>query len=443
MATVLSIRNVTVIDGTSPAPRPHQDVEIRDGVIVAVNPTDAGEPPAGATVVDGKGKYLIPGLWDAHVHLSKAKSEALPVLVANGVTSVRDMGGDPEELRGFRDSIERGQVVGPRIRMAGPMIEAPETLERLAAQETAEDWRRTRVPVPDAGSAARIVDSIAALGVDFLKIREAATPEIYEAVANAARERGIPLAGHPPFSLDPVRGASLGLVSFEHGSYPYPLPDDSTERAGIIEAFRSSGVYLVPTLAAWETQLMDHDSLMVLVLDTAGLRNPRMRLLSPNLVHEWRVDVEDSEPKTKENLQGWLGFFHRNAADIGVLHDAGIPMLPGTDLAGPALFPGYSLHRELELLVDAAGLSPWEALRAATLEPAEMLGLADSVGTIRPGQAADLVLLSKDPLADIRHARDIVGVLRRGVYYDEQAIMRMLGGLTPLETGSLTLRQEP
>lgn len=439
--SALVIRGITLLDGTGGSPRPNATLVIEGNRIVQAGHAADVDVPRGARIVDGEGLYAMPGLWDLHVHLSKAKAEALPLLIANGVTSVRDMGGDLDELRALRRQIGAGELVGPRMLLAGPMFDSPEALDRLRAQPTRERWMVTRVAVPDSASAQTLVDSVAGLGVDFIKIREAVSPAVYAAVVRAALRNDLAVVGHPPYSMDPVEAAALGVASFEHASYPYPLDPDSAARTRILDAFREHGVAMVPTLVAWQVSLMDRDSLWALVQDSLGNRDPRRRLIADFLADEWRFDVEGDERKSDKSLKAWQGFFKLQADDLRAMHEAGIRMLPGSDLAGPSLFPGYALHDELGNLVEHVGLTPMEAIESATRHSAELLGLGDELGTLEVGKLADLVLLGANPVADIANTRRIVGVVADGRYYDEADIMSLLGGLTPQTRGRIDLVQ--
>lgn len=437
------IHDVTLFDGTGSPPRPGMVVVIAGDRIDEILPTAEFEARGRDSIVDGRGFWVIPGLWDLHVHLSTAGAEALPVLLANGVTSVRDMGGVLGELRSMRAEASSGRRAGPRIFMAGPMLEAPATLERIAGQATSEPYRETRIPVPDTVRARIVVDSLADLGVDFIKIREYATEAVYAAVVDAASARGLAVAGHAPFSMDPAQSAQLGIGSFEHASYPYPLPEEGPERSTILSAFRTGGVAIVPTLVAWETNVMFPDSLRLLIADSTGARDPRRRLVSERLVRAWTEDVEDTGPRAPDYYRGYWSFIERMSADLEAMHDAGIPVLPGTDLAGPALFPGFALHDELERMVEWIGMTPRAVLIAATRGSADLLGASDSLGTVEPAKLADLVLLEGDPLADIRNTRRIRAVVARGRWFDRTLVRDLLRGLDPTTRGDVVLSRRP
>ncbi|HSJ12842.1 MAG TPA: amidohydrolase family protein [Longimicrobiales bacterium] len=431
--------DVTLIDGTGDAARSGMVVAIAGDRIDAVLPVADFTARRTDSIVVASGLYAIPGLWDLHVHLSTATADALPVLIANGVSSVRDMGGVLADLRAWRANVEAGLRIGPRIFMAGPMLEAPVTLERIAGKATSERYWETRIPVPDTVHARLVVDSLAALGVDFIKIREYASGETYRAIVEAASARGLAVAGHAPFSMDPVEGASLGVVSFEHASYPYPLPDVGPKRTAILSAFRTSGVAIVPTLVAWETNVMYPDSLRLLAADSTGTRDPRRRLIAPHLAAEWRKDIEEIGPRATNYYAGYWGFIERMSRDLKAMHDAGIPLLAGSDLSGPGLFPGFALHDELERMVEWIGLTPEDVLVAATRRSAELLGAADSLGTVEVNKLADLVLLEADPLLDIRNTRRIHAVVARGKLIGPARIRELLHGLAPTTKGNIVL----
>lgn len=213
----------------------------------------------------------------------------------------------------------------------------------------------------------------------------------------------------------------------EHASYPYPLDRDPSVREGVIDAFRRNGVVIVPTLVAWQTQLMDRDSLLALARDSLGDGDPRRRLVSAFLVREWEIDLEDRKRKSAESLREWSRFFDTMSADLNAMHQGGVRMLPGSDLATAGVFPGFSIHAELEMLVHRVGLTPMEAIESATRWPAELFGESDELGTIEPGKRADFLLLDANPVEDIANSRRITGVVIGGRYLDEVRVRELLG----------------
>lgn len=435
----LLLHDVTLVDGTGREPVRGTTLIIRGHRIESIHPSAAVRPGPGDSVVDGSGLWAIPGLWDAHVHLSKTGSSALPLLVGMGVTTVRDMGGNLEELREMQRSIADGALVGPGIFAAGPMLEASATLERMKYGSSREPVHVTRIAIPDEDRARVVIDSLAQLGIDFVKIREYETEATYRAVVEAARARDLRVAGHAPFSMDPVAGAALGVASFEHASYPYPLDTVPSERARILEAFIRDSVAIVPTLVTWETQVMDPDSLAALLADSAGVRDPRRPLISDGLLHEWRADVEDIDPRASGYYAGYWGFLNRMSEDLAAMHAVGVPLIAGSDLAGTSLFPGYSLHDELERLVEWVELTPMEAIISATRLPARLLGASDSLGTIEPGKVANIVLLSADPIADIKNTRRVRAVMLRGNYLGPQETANLRRGVPSTARGTIGL----
>lgn len=406
-AADLVIRDVTVIDAVSNTQRPHLDVEINGGRIVAVRRHSRFRRGRVQTI-NGRGRFLIPGLWDAHVHLFNLSEPALPLLIAQGITSVRDMGGDAAELAQWRARIERGELIGPRIKYCGPMLEG------------AGEVSLNHEQVLDPSAARAIVTRLAAAGVDCIKMRGFADEATYRALAEAARTHGLPLFGHAPFGLDPVAVAPLGQRTLEHAFYPYPfhsLPDE--RRAAIIAAFRDAGLWIAPTMVAWEPSRRDPEALAA---ELASL-TPEVaatRFVSTSMHANWAEGVAYSREE-RRGSPGWVRAINQAAADAGEMHRGGVPVLAGTDLGAPFVQPDTALHDELVRLVNEVGLTPAEALAAATWEPARLFGLTGELGTVEAGKLADLVLLEADPLADIAAVRRVETVIYRGVVYDRAA----------------------
>jgi imidazolonepropionase-like amidohydrolase len=421
----LAITRVTVIDGRDSLPRADQTVVVRGNRIVAVGRSGSIALPRGATIVDGRGKFLIPGLWDMHVHADvPGGRELLQLYVANGVTGVRDMAGVWNTLRGWRDSIASGRLIGPRIIASGPYLEGghvpiPHILVRN----------------PQEGAAG--VDSLVALGVPFIKVHSQLRPETYYAIARRARERGIAFAGHVPNSVGSRNASDSGQRSLEH-MLAIPAPCTAAESLALrprfpiqaalgrcssrdlrplYEAFVRNRTWVTPTLTAaveislWPSRALPGDSLAHYLPDT-------LRKFVAGI-----FPMPDSIPTGADSVgRAMLAIRQRQVAAMG---RAGVGLLTGTDAPLRNSPPGFGLHEELYLLT-RGGLSSFQALRAATLEPARYFEMTDSSGTIAPGQLADLVLLAANPLTDIRNTRRISAVVANGRYFDARARMRLL-----------------
>ncbi len=249
----VAISNVTIIDATGAAAKPNMTVVIERGRITAIGRSGEVRLPRNAQIINAGGKYLIPGLWDMHVHLAKSGENTLPLFIANGVTSVRDMGGDAELLLRWKREVDEGKRLGPRIRTAGPILESATNVERMKREGTVEPVDRFRRGIPNPESAEAVVDSVAKLGVDFLKIRTVASLETYRAIAASAKKYNLSLVGHS--AVSPEETIKAGQRSVEHGSFP-PLSGRSKEQR--VELFRrmtTTGIAVTPTLVTGETLL--------------------------------------------------------------------------------------------------------------------------------------------------------------------------------------------
>lgn len=423
----LVIKNISVIDGTGAPIKSGMTVVVKNGLITEIVPAKNFRPPAKAEIISGDGKYLIPGLWDMHVHLKNSTASALPVFIANGITSVRDMAGGFEELSEMRRRVEAGEIAGPRIRFSGPELESPESVARAKASGKKENFDLTRIVVAKPEDAEPAVKRLKKMGVDFIKLRTWPSPETYFAIIKAAREAGMQIVGHAPESLDPIKVAEAGQASIEHGFYPYPLSKYSeAEREEIIEAFVKNRVAIVPTLVTWNERIFPLDREKEIIADKTNRIDFRRKYVAPELLEYWAFQIKDRKPLSSESLKGWTGAIDTMAADLGVMYRKGVRIMPGTDLAGPLIFPGFSLHDELELFVAKIGMTPMETLESATRVPAEFMGLADCLGTIEKGKIADLVLLDADPVEDIKNTRRIAGVIRGGEYFDRAKLKKLL-----------------
>ena len=422
-ATV-AITAVTLIDGTGTPARESMTVIVRAGHVAEVVTAASASIPGDAIVVEGRGKFLIPGLWDMHVHLSKAGAGSLPLLVANGVTTVRDMGGDANQLLGWRADIDAGRRIGPRIRLAGPMLESPERVAKMRKRDTVEPVDRFRAGVGDAADAERVVDSLDRLGVDFIKLRTVASTSVYRAIAAAAASHQLPLVGHAtevPFA-EVLRANQR---SIEHAVYPTLQGLTPRQRASLIADMARRKTVLVPTAVSYYQSLdLPNARLRRLLADSLGATDPRRRYISGYLLDDWREQLEERPGGLRASIQGAVvGRIHSGAVkDAREMHRAGVRILPGSDLAVLGIYPGSSLHDELRLFVDRLGMTPMDAIVSATRHSAEFFGMQDSVGTIEPGRVADMVLLAADPLADIGNTLKIDAVMVRGKLFDRAAL---------------------
>ncbi len=420
----LAIRNVTVIDGTGGSPLGDATVLVSAGRVAAVGPSASVEVPEGAQIVDGTGKYLIPGLWDMHVHLSKSRASSLAQFVAYGVTSVRDMGGDYAELRRWRSEVQAGRRTGPRIKMAGPYLEAKSNVLRVRLENTVEPEERTRIGIATPAEARQVVDSLARLEIDFIKIRTVASTDTYRAIAEAARGAGLDLVGHT-FGVPTEAVVEEGQRSIEH-FLPVNIESES-ERLALFRRLAEQGTAIVPTLVSiHESLFVPADDAAPIVDDSLGVLDERRKYLSAFLIADWREQLAERSP---ESVQGSKDFYPRILRHLREMRRVGMQVLPGADVAVLLIYPGSSLHDELALLVREVGMTPMEALLSATSGAAEFMGLQDSLGTIEPGQIADLVLLDANPLEDIRNTRSIAAVVQAGRLLDRGAIDELLAGV--------------
>ena len=406
-----ALDHVAVVDVRGGGVRESLEVEVRGDTIAAIGP--AGTLAAsGLPVYDAGGKYLIPGLWDMHVHVHAASF--LPLMVAEGVTGVREMGDDPETISGWRDDVRRGGLLGPRIVMAGRILDGPQPV-----------WPAISLAIHDTAEARAAVDHAKQAGWDFVKVYNNLPREAYFAIVAEARRQGLAVEGHVPRALTAGEASDAGQASIEHltgvlqacatDTNLWAEGDDGRmalgayvpERARALFArFARNGTWQCPTLVLKRA--------LAGTLDPAEQDDDRLTYVPAWIRRSW-------DPQANFRTRGRRPVYFELQRrllekDMEIVRDmraAGVRFLAGTDLGNPYLYPGFSLHDELRLLVQA-GLTPLEALRAATLGPAEFLGMADSLGAVEPGKVADLVLLDANPLADIGNVDRIAGVCLRG-----------------------------
>jgi len=431
--TATAIENVTVIDAVNGV-RENRTVVFGGDEILAVRP--ASEAVSAGKIIDGSGKYLIPGLWDFHVHLSydERLTAAMPALFLSwGITSVRDTGGLLDRVLPVVEDMESSGAVAPRVFFAGPLLDG----EFVVYDGDGRPEIGVSVPTPEASG--RTVDELHAAGVDFIKIYEMVSPQVFDALVAAARQRGLPIDSHVPLSLR-ARHAGPRVDSIEH------LRNIELDCAANAEALHRTRLRLlrnpddlsgaelraslhslqrIPAIENYDEAECDQ----VIAAMASTVMVPTLRLNSFDLAPPYaRADWEEALGRLPAGVAAdWreqsASRASQTAADTrfaewsvfltGRMHEAGVPVGAGTDTPISLSVPGYSLHSELQMLV-RAGLSPLEAIEAATLEPARYFSLEGEMGSIGAGKRADMVLLDADPLADISNTKRIALVVSQG-----------------------------
>jgi imidazolonepropionase-like amidohydrolase len=421
--TAIAITHVTVVDVAAGKDVPDQTVVVQGGRIVRSGDAAGTTVPSGATTVDGRGKFIVPGLWDMHVHAlfdGDVAREFLPRFVGYGVTGVRDMGGKVNVMRTARFAVQMGTLVGPRIVAAGAILDGPQPVDSTVS---------IAVGTPEQARAA--VDTLAAYGADFIKVYTLLPRAAYFAALREAARLHLPVAGHVPADVTTLEAADSGQRSIEH------LRDEVEPICVVVDAacgrlldsLRAHGTWLVPTLVVLRAK--------AILDDTSLVNDPRLGMV-PELVRSAWERIRDG--KGDRPPAYWREQRARFRGELALTAEAfkrGVPLLAGTDAGALYTYPGSSLHDELAQLV-RAGLTPAAALRSATLGPAEYLGAADSMGTVAAGKVADLVLLDADPLTDIGNTRAVRAVVLRGRLFAGAALdsLRTAGAAPAAATDS-------
>jgi imidazolonepropionase-like amidohydrolase len=433
-AQQLAFVHANVLDVVTGKVQPNQTVVITGNRITRVSPSTNAKPRA-ARVVDATGQYLIPGLWDMHTHLyfdgtaSAGTSLILPLLVANGVTGIRDMGSELDSILKARAAVAAHHVLGPRMVVSGPMLDGPKSPYKASLP----------IATPEAGRQA--VAMLKSRGVDFIKIQSFVPRDAYFAIAEEAKKVGLPFEGHVPDGVRAAEAVAAGQRTFEHligifeasstaedryvgGSEKSPgrllATYDPAREASIVQLLAThQEVWQCPTLfwerGQWLVDSIDwhHDAAL------------------PYARHSW---VAQRWPKSQQGIMRTMDtepravrarFVTHELDLVRKLHAANVGFLAGTDMpAGVDLIPGVSLHLELQRFVEA-GFTPLQALQTATLNPAKFYHKTQDLGTVQAGRLADLVLLSANPLEDIANTQKIVGVVADGQYLSRQALNQL------------------
>lgn len=429
-----AITGVAIVDVERGIVVPDQTVIIAGDRIETMGPRTDVSVPNGSHVIDSRGRYLIPGLTDAHVHLFDPEV-FVRVMIANGVLLVRDMGQPTQQALSLRDALNQGEVVGPEMLATGSILDgSPPVIPSISLG----------LSTPEEGRAA--VRRQAEAGVDMIKVYSRLDKEVFLAIVDEAQRVGLRVVGHVPDSISIEDAAAAGLHSSEHpfgfekviarllgesvtttylgmGSemgYLGRLGEVNPEALqGVYRQLRDSGLTVCPTVVVYKT-LAQVTTIRVGIF-------PHQEVISPGILDLWRSQWVQQEDVPDFIWRNW-------AQMVGGLNTAGVPLMVGTDLVVPGIIPGYSVHEEM-VIWQEAGIPPADVLRSATLVPAQFMGLAERLGTVAEGKTASLVLLTANPLEDIRNAQVIEAVFLRGQYYSRADLDRLLD-----EAAELALR---
>jgi len=453
--TSLALMHVTVIDGTGAPPRPDMTVLIVGYRIAEIAKSNTISVPRFARTIDATGSFVIPGLWDMHAHPDdpelwpvnpppQEKEKLLTLLIANGVTGIRDMGGDLRLLQEWRARVGNGTIVGPHIYACGPLLDGPKPMwPGSVAISTAEQGRQA-------------VRDLKKQRADFVKVYSLLPRDAYFAIADEAKKLKLPFAGHVPDSVTPEEASDAGQASEEHllqiieacsdrdaikkrvaelreaGATPVELRRayietmlstfDNKKAEALFAKFVKNNTWVTPTVIVWQNNASFEE-------DSAKYAE-RMKYL-PRYIREYWDPKNNAHLKNRspERLAAEKLLVKKYLEIIAAMQRAGVKLMTGSDFgANPLLFPGWGVHDEMALLVKA-GLTPMESIQAATRNPAMFLGLDKSVGTIEKGKVADVVVLSANPLEDINNTRKVNAVIFQGRMFDRAELNRMLASV--------------
>jgi imidazolonepropionase-like amidohydrolase len=415
-ASTIAIVGGTLIDGTGAAPVPDAAVVIRNGRIVAVGSRSKVKIPKDASVVDAKGKTILPGLWDMHAHFEQV--EWGPIYLAAGVTTVRDCGNEFEFITAVRDAISHGRGLGPRLLLAG-IVDGTGTytlgVERVDTPEQARMW----------------TDRYHAAGFQQMKIYSSVKLEELKIVADEAHRLGMTVTGHIPEGLNAYQAIEAGQDQINHVGYiadimKAPLPEnasrldrlkaganidlESPEARKALAFLKDHHTVVDPTIALSEF-------FTATTAKPPASFEPGVNKVAPELAEQ----LTDVGPPNERSEIGEK-VFEKELAIVGALHRAGIPVVAGTDQT----VPGHSLHREIELYVQS-GFTPMEAIQAATIVSARAMGLEKESGTVEKGKRGDLILVNGNPLEDIHQIRNVEYVITNGTMFHTAELWQSVG----------------
>ena len=464
------IDGVTIIDGTGAAPAPDRSVAIRDGKITAIGLSGSLTPGDSTVRVDGRGKFLMPGLWDMHAHVMGLEEHAFPLFLANGVTSVRDMGGNLEISVRVRDAARSGRSLGPEVLIAGPVLDSP----FLVAAVKGTPYEAGRAAVPDSATAVFWVDSLSRVPVDQIKVHSMTPRAAYFAILARAKQLGIPVGGHIPDSIAPREAIEAGQRTIEH-TWKLALAMSSREEGigrwelhAMQQAMdapkrRGFGPVVMLRAAADDSGLASFDStragefagwvrdrevwfdptlaVIQAVYDVPGVSDTaELKYMPASAMLDERLAPPIPNP-TAAQIEAIQEKYRRDIGPIRALIKGGAKFVTGTDIPVKPLVPGFAVHHELAALV-GAGLTPLEAIQAGTRNSAQAAGRGAQVGTIEAGKRADLILLDADPTKDIGNTRRIRAVVTNGRLLDRAKLDSLLSEAEAFAKRDTTARRK-
>lgn len=449
---ILVITNVNIVDTRTGSVQPRLTVLIKNGRMASIAKLGIVGSSPRYQIINGSGKYLIPGLWDMHVHSAGGPAAPwdtgiiLPLYIVNGITGIRDMGGDLDVLQARQRQIEDGELIGPRMFYSGPFLDGG----------TPGDYK-IAVNTPDEGRQA--VDLLKSKGVDFIKVLSSVPRDTYFAIAAEAKQDKLPFVGHVPMSVSSAEASAAGQKSIEHlsgvlescsgeedslraqrlqaadrgdakGYYQAGMKAlttyDSEKAWRLFSGFTDNVTWQVPTLVWWHANSE---------LGNSALASDEHLKYVPAWARKEWDPAKLQEQLSADDRADSKKVFAQLVTATGTMKKAGVHMMAGTDSPDPNVIPGFSLHDELEFLV-RAGFTPFQALQSATFNPALFLTQLLNYGTVEKNKRADLVLLDANPLADIRNTRKIAAVIMNGRYYSRRDLDAMLAQAAALAEAS-------
>jgi imidazolonepropionase-like amidohydrolase len=435
------IRDVNIVDVESGRVFPHRSVLISGTEIKAVGASRSLRSPRKAAVVNGAGKFLIPGLWDMHVHLWYAENE-FPLYLAWGVTGVRDMGSDLARTRSWQHAVDAGKLLGPHVITCGSPLDGRDS----------GDPKLPVIVVKTPADARRDYDVLESEHVDFIKVLSSLPADAYFALLDRARKWGLPVVGHVPSGVTVAQAVEARQHSMEHlmGMMLAGSPDEIRIRRELLDAAahqdgkRTFQLYAhamdtfdwnragdlfaqMKLFDAWQTPTLIMWRRALLLDADAMVGDAELKRIPKSIRAGWKDPRPEAAAQPPENREFAKRQYELYQEIVFRMQAAGVPLLAGTDTGDPWSYPGEELHEELALMVKA-GLKPVEALRTATVNPARFLD-GDDLGRVAPGYVADLVLLDANPLEDIRNTRRIAAVVSAGHYLTRSKLNAMVAAM--------------